>query len=130
MGIQYTTEVEGETLFVQASGFDESLAEVQDYGMGIISACLQGGVTSVFCDETDLEYRLGTFDTFLLGEFISAHTPSVVKVAIVCNPQGLSDASFFEDVVVNRGLRLRVFTNTETARHWLFGSTVSPDTGA
>jgi hypothetical protein len=120
MSIQYTTRVDGEILFVYASGFDESLDDVQGYGLGIISASEGSGVTRVFCDETALEYRLGTIDTFQAGEFISNNVPAVAKVAIVCNPGFISDASFFEDVVVNRGLTLRVFTDSEVAMHWLF----------
>jgi hypothetical protein len=125
MSIQYTTRVDGETLFVYASGFDESIDDVQGYGMGIISASQESGVTCVFCDETALEYRLGTIDTFQAGEFISHNVPAVAKVAIVCNPRFISDASFFEDVVVNRGLTLRVFTDSEVAMHWLFDATGS-----
>lgn len=56
----YTTTVEDDTLLVRTSGFDESLAEVQGYGMAIISACIQHGVTRVLCNELHLEYRLGT----------------------------------------------------------------------
>jgi hypothetical protein len=130
MAITFTTEVEGETLFVQASGFDESLAEVEEYAMGILSACTKGGVTHVLCDETELEYRLGTFDTYQAGEFLSTHVPTVAKVAIVCNPAFLSDASFFEDIVVNRGLTFRVFTDIESANHWLVMPDCSSSAGA
>jgi hypothetical protein len=119
MAITYTTEVDGETLFVKTSGFDESLAEVEEYAMGIIMACKESGIIHVLCDETELEYRLGTFDTYQAGEFLSTHVPAIVKVAIVCNPAFLSDASFFEDIVVNRCLRFRVFTDTQSARQWL-----------
>ena len=119
MSIQYTMRVDGETLFVTASGFDESLDEVQRYGMSVLSASQQHGVNRVLCDETDLEYRLGTFDTYQAGEFLSQHVPAVAKVAIVCNPRHLSDAQFFEDVVVNRGLTFRLFIDRETAMRWL-----------
>ena len=119
MGITYTTKIDGDTLLVKTSGFDENLAEVQEYAMGIISACKESGVTHVLCDETELEYRLGTFDTYQAGEFLSTHVPAIVKVAIVCNPAFLSDASFFEDILVNRCLRFRVFTDTQSARQWL-----------
>ncbi len=122
MAIQYTTRVEEGTLFVQASGFDESLDEVEAYGMGVLTATLESGVVHVFCDETALEYRLGTLDTYRAGEFLSTHVPGVAKVAIVCNPASLADASFFEDVVVNRGLTLRVFTDATIALQWLRGS--------
>ncbi|NTV92605.1 MAG: hypothetical protein HGA72_04835 [Chlorobiaceae bacterium] len=119
MGIRYTTKVDGDTLIVHASGFDENLLDVQNYATGIIEACIQSGVTRVLCDESDLEYRLGTFDTYRAGEFLSTNAPAVAKIAIICNPAFLSNANFFENVVVNRRLRLRVFTDIETARNWL-----------
>ena len=127
MSIQYTTKVEDGTLFVYASGFDESLDEVQTYAMGVLTASQQHGVNRVLCDETDLEYRLGTFDTYQAGEFLSKHVPAVTKVAIVCNPRHLSDAQFFEDVVVNRGLTFRLFVDRETAMSWLFEPQASLD---
>ena len=130
MSIQYTTRVDGDILFVCASGFDESLADVEGYGMGILSASLKRGASRVLCDETALEYRLGTLDTYQAGEFLATHVPAVAKVAIVCNPMFLHDAKFFEDVVVNRGLTLRVFTNTETARRWLLEPDSASDAGA
>ena len=119
MGIQYTTNVDGDTLLVHASGFDENLSDVQNYATGIINACMQSGVTRVLCDETALEYRLGTFDTYRAGEFLSTNVPALAKIAIICNPVFLSNANFFENVVVNRYLRLRIFTETELARDWL-----------
>jgi len=73
----------------------------------------------VFCDETALEYRLGTFDTYQAAEFIAENVPALAKVALVCNAKFMSDASFFEDVVVNRGLTLRFFTDPEVAMRWL-----------
>jgi hypothetical protein len=125
MAIQYTTKVDGNTLFVSASGFDESLADVTEYGMGVLNACQQAGIHHVLCDETALEYRLGTFDNFRAGEFLSLNVPAISKIAIVCNPLFCSDASFFEDVVVNRGLRLRFFTDTKAAAGWLDESDTS-----
>lgn len=130
MSIQYTTRVEGKRLFVVASGFDESLADVESYGMGVISASLQGGVTHVFCDETALEYRLGTFDIFQAAEFISTHAPLLAKIAILCDKRFINDASFFEDIAVNRGLALRVFTDKESAFCWLYRDDVLSDSGS
>jgi hypothetical protein len=119
MAIHYTLRVEGDILFVKTSGFDERLADVQAYALGIIDACRKGSVSRVLCDETVLEYRLGTFDTYRAGEFLSKNVPLLAQIAIVCNPEFFCDASFFEDVVVNRGMRLRFFTDMETAKRWL-----------
>lgn len=121
MAIHYTAEVQGEILCVTASGFDENLEDVLNYGTGIIGLCQQSGVTRVLCDETALEYRLGTLDTYELGKFISEHVPSVARVAIVCNPKFLTMTDFFEDVVVNRGLSFRFFVDFDSSKRWLTG---------
>jgi hypothetical protein len=35
--------------------------------------------------------------------------------------EGLHDYSFYENVMVNRGQKVRVFTNMDKAKKWLFG---------
>jgi hypothetical protein len=130
MGIHYTTKVEGEILFVHAAGFDESPEDVRNYAMGVLSAGLESGVTRVLCDETELEYRLGIFDTYEAGKFLSENVPAIVKVAIVCNSVAHPDTRFFEDVVVNRGLSLRFFPDNESAREWLMVSDTGSGAGA
>ncbi|EAT58988.1 hypothetical protein [Chlorobium ferrooxidans] len=122
MAIQYTAEVKDDILFVTARGFDENLEDVQNYGRGIIDLCKQSGVTLVLCDETALEYRLGTLDTYEAGKYMSENVPILARVAIVSNPEFFSDAEFFEDVVVNRGLTLRFFSDIDTSMHWLKGA--------
>ena len=119
MAIDFRTWAEGETLVAHASGFDESLAEVQAYALAIIEAAVRGRFTRVLCDERDLEYRLRTVDTFKAAEFISEHAPRVAKIALVCNPKGLGDASFWETVAVNRGVTVRVFRERSLANLWL-----------
>lgn len=119
VAIDFRTWAEGETLVVHASGFDESLAEVQAYAMAIIEAAVSGGLTRVVCDERDLEYRLKAVDTFKAAEFIAEYAPRVAKVALVCNPKGLGDATFWETVAVNRGVTVRVFRERSLADRWL-----------
>lgn len=119
MAISHTISLEGDTLVVVASGFDESLEDAKAYGMAIIQAGLEAGVTRIFCDEVALEYRLGTLDTYLLGKYLAEVAPRLARVAIVCQANQFSDARFWEDVAVNRGLTVRAFTDREKAREWL-----------
>lgn len=119
MAIKYILKPEGNLLTVKTSGFDESLQEVEQYGLAIIEACNDGNFSRVLCDETDLEYRLGTFDTFQSAAFLADQAPRIGKAAIVCNEAFFRDAHFWETVAVNRGLSVRVFKNADDARHWL-----------
>ena len=125
MAIHYDLTAQGDTLQVRAWGFDESLEDVQSYGLAIIEACREHGVTRVMCDERELEYRLNTFEHYEAAEFIAQQVPALAKAAIVCNPHYLPAADLYEDVAVNRGLMLRVFTDIERARAWLGGSALT-----
>ena len=119
MAIHYTIKSDGDFLVVEASGFDESLEEVQCYGLAVLNACKQGHYSYVLCNEINLEYRLGTFDTYQAAEFMAAQLPWLGRAAIVCNEKSIDDAKFWETVAVNRGLTVRVFKDVDSARKWL-----------
>ena len=127
MAIHFEFHPEGNLLGVRAWGFDESLAQVQDYGLAILQACLRHGYTHVLCDETKLEYRLTSLDTYQAAATIAEQATRLVKVAIVCDPRFIQDARFFEDVAVNRGLSVRAFRDLAAARTWVgAGNTARP----
>lgn len=119
MSIQYVLKPEGDLLTVRTTGFDENLEEVKQYGLAIVEACKEGRYLRVLCDETELEYRLGTLDTYESAVFLASQAPRLVKAAIVCNPKFVQDAHFWETVAMNRGLTVRVFQTVESAREWL-----------
>ena len=119
MAIEFHCTIENTLLLVKTSGYDESLEEVQQYGLALIQACQEHGVTRVLCDESELEYRLGTLDIFESAAFMSQAAPEVARAAIVCNPRHAADAQFWETVAVNRGLQVRFFPDIEKARAWL-----------
>jgi hypothetical protein len=119
MAITYSMTTEENLLVVTASGFDESLEDVQQYGMAVVNACKEANMPNVLCNEINLEYRLGTLDTFKSAEFLASQAPRVGKVAIVCNEKFIADAKFWETVAVNRGLAVRAFKDLASARHWL-----------
>lgn len=122
MAIQYQFAVDGAILLVRAWGFDESLQDVQAYGMAVIRACHEHGVTSVLCDERDLEYRLSLVDTYEIATFISKNAPALMKAALVCHPRFLKPAQFWEEVAVNRFFHARFFTDPDQALAWLQGT--------
>lgn len=119
MAIHYTFISGEDYLLVKASGFDENLEEVKQYGQAIIQACTAKNYTCVLCDERDLEYRLSTLDTFESARFLADRAPKLAKIAIVCNERFIRDGRFWETVAVNRGLTVRVFKDMESAYQWL-----------
>lgn len=119
MTIQYTFQTEGDLLRVETVGIDESLQEVEEYGLAIIQAALASGCQRILCDERQLVYRLGTYNTYEAASFIAENAPRVVRVALVCHPACIEEAHFWETVATNRGLLARMFQDLEPARHWL-----------
>ena len=119
MTITYNIRIDDGTVYVKASGVDESLSEVEAYGMAVVDAAVESQSTRVLCDERELAYALGTVDTYDYAAYIAARVPLLVKVAIVSNPEYADDAAFWEDVVVNRGMTVRVFHNRDKAEQWL-----------
>lgn len=119
MAITYHTEYLDGILLVNASGRDDDLQQVIDYGSSVIDLAMECGAKLILCDETNLEYTLGTFDTFQLAQTIAARSQKIVRVAIVCSPKGLEDGKFWETVALNRFLMVRVDTDKQRARAWL-----------
>lgn len=119
MAIDYSFHVDGNLLRVKASGRDESLEEVMAYGLAIIETAKESGCTRVLCDELELDYALGTFDTFEAAKFIAEQVPGVARVAIVCKQEQADDAEFWETVATNRGMSVRMFHDLEEAEAWI-----------
>ena len=119
MAITFQIKMENNILVVVSSGFDESLKEVQEYGMAIYQAAIMNKCSRILCDERELEYRLNTLDTFKSAEYISESVPTLARVALVCKPDNINDASFWETVAVNRGLQVRIFTDRDKAEKWI-----------
>lgn len=122
MSITYSFRNEGDTLFVQASGVDDSLDDVLAYGAAVIEKALLHRATRILCDERQLIYRLTTLDTFAAAEFIAREAPHIARIALVCAPHQFADAAFWENVAVNRGLSVCAFKDPERAKAWLFAA--------
>lgn len=119
MAIQYTFKPEKDVLVVETTGFDENVKEVMLYGKSVVDECRNGNFKRLLCNELQLEYRLGIFDTFALAKYISQFAAEIGRAAIVCNEKYFVDTKFWETAAVNRGLEVRVFKDMETARQWV-----------
>ena len=119
MAIAYRSKMEKGLLIIIASGRDESVQQVIEYGASVIDLALATGATRVLCDERDLECALGTVDTFQAAQAIAERAPKIIRVAIVCGPKFLALGKFWETVLVNRSLKVLVDTDMARARKWL-----------
>jgi hypothetical protein len=119
MSIQYQFRQEGGVLRVVASGVDDDFDEVTAYGQAVLQAAIEADCDRVLCDERELTYALDAFDTFKSAEMIAMAVPMPGRLAIVCGPDSLPDAEYWETVAVNRGLAVRVYAEVEPALAWL-----------
>ena len=119
MAIEFDHRIDKELLRVKATGHDENLEQVQEYGLAVMRAALENNCTKIICDESDLEYSLGTFDIFELVKSLSEVVPKVVKVALIYKPTQFDDVKFWENVAVNRGVQVRIFKDQASAEKWI-----------
>lgn len=119
MAITYLSEMKNGLLSITAAGRDDTVQQVIDYGTAVIELAITYEAKLILCDERNLEYALGTFETFQAAELIAERAPKVARIAIVCKPEFLADGKFWETVAVNRLLRVRVDTDIDQVRNWL-----------
>ncbi|MFY0673016.1 MAG: hypothetical protein JXQ87_06405 [Bacteroidia bacterium] len=119
MPISYKISKKRDRLIVETTGNDDSLEEVQAYGMQILKAAIENQSKTVLCDERALTYELDTIDTYSLGEAAAKLGQGISKIAIICNRRYLQDGKFYETVASNRGLRIMVTDNIKQAKDWL-----------
>jgi hypothetical protein len=119
MPIEYEIEARDNVLWVRAWGVDDDLEASKQYGMAIAEALVAHRCVGVLCDESALVYELQTFELFELATFLTKVAPKMARAAVVVAPAYQSDAQFCENVSVNRGLFIKMFTDLEEATNWL-----------
>ena len=119
MSININIEDDQKVLKVISSGSCENLNQLKEYVLAIHNAVLSSCKTRVLVDETRLDYKLSTIDTYNSGCFISKLEPRLQKLAVLCRLDGWTDAKFWETVAVNRGVSVQVFRVREDAESWI-----------
>lgn len=127
MSIQFQSEMKDGILVVTASGRDDNVQQVIDYGHSVERVAIESGARCVLCDERNLQYAIDTFDA---ARQIAASAPKAARIAIVCRPECLEDGKFWETVAVNRGMQVRMDTDFVRAEAWLREFLAQPDTFA
>ncbi len=92
----------------------------KQYLLDIASQIKQPNEYEVLMDTREAESLLSDVDIFELGKALADHpTLRRSKVGILAPKRDLNQAGFFETVAVNRGARVRAFTDFEQAITWL-----------
>jgi len=121
MSYDLTFEIKDNILWGTASG-TRSLQTVLDITKDIIAACAESRIKKVLLNVCALKGRISTVDAY---EIPARHFPAmrdrstITQVAIVDLKQLEERDKFFENVAVNRGFVLRLFSDTEKALEWL-----------
>ena len=95
------------------------LAAPQDEVQEFMSTCSNSHCNRVLFDTTAVDARLGAVEMFKAGEALAQAWHPSVRLAILSRPDQVHRDSFFENVLVNRQVDAKMFTDRATAEHWL-----------
>jgi hypothetical protein len=121
MSYELTIKKREDVLWVKATG-TRSLQTVLAMSEDIFTACIEQNTTKVLVDVRALEGRLETMEAYQIPDkhFPKMRDRSVItRAAIVDLEEFRNIYKFFENVAVNRGFALRVFSDLDEALEWL-----------
>ena len=121
MSYELKVEERGEVLWVAATG-TRSLETVLAMSKDIMKACAERGFSKVATDVRQLSGKLSAVDSF---EVVARHFRAmqnrrvVTQAAIVDLKEFEARHQFFENLAINRGFNIRIFSQPEQALAWL-----------
>ncbi len=121
MAYDLKIEVKDDVLWVTATG-TRSPETILAMSKDILAACVEKGLKKVLIDVLALEGRLSAMSAY---EIPAKHFPqmrdrSVITHCAIVDLMEFEDRDkFFENVAANRGLMLRIFSDTDEAIAWL-----------
>ena len=121
MAYDFRVEVKGDVLWVTATG-TRSTETILAMSQDILAACVEKDLKKVLIDVLALEGRLSVMNAY---EIPTKHFPkmrdrSVITHCAIVDLKEFEDRyKFFENVAVNQGFMLRVFSDTDEAIAWL-----------
>jgi len=89
----------------------------QDYIKQSINLCRQNDCNKMLMDIRGVTGKISTWDRFKLAQYLLNNYGRNMRVVVVYRPEDVN--RFFEDVVVNRGGKFRIFTDLASACKWL-----------
>ena len=107
-------------LFVKVKGY-RSIDSIKDATKQITEKCHKQKCSKVLVDVRDFHERINFSDIF---DLVSKDLPDIIKnrikqVAIVDVEGHNFNKEFFENVAVNRGHNVKIFTDINDAMEWL-----------
>ncbi len=96
---------------------NELLKTKQNVFQPLTDACAEHNCKKVLIDARDLQVEMGTMDLFKAGKDVAALMLNGIRIACLAREDMIDP--FFEDVAINRGAIVSVFTEMDRAREWL-----------
>ena len=107
-------------LHVTVSGvFSVALAK-QSVDM-LAATCSKEDCYTVLFDCRPITGEMRVFDRYTIGQYGAEILPHTIKIAMLGRKDQVSPDDFFENVAVNRGMILKVFSDEKKAIEWLKG---------
>ena len=122
MSYDLKIEKKDDFLWVTATGRERTLEIILAMARDILQACVENKVTLVLRDMRPLEGLLEMMEAYDIPDkyFPKMKDPSVItRIVIVDRKESKRNNSFFENVAVNRGFNLRIFSDPDKAFKWL-----------
>ena len=112
-------QLEDDLLSVRLSGKfpNERLHTSDNAFQPLIDECARRQRKKALIDATTLQVRLDTMELLRAGTDAARLARFDLRIAVIARRDMLD--SLFEDVAVNRGGNVRVFTDSDIARAWL-----------
>src|SRR4030042_4652854 len=107
-------------LLAEVSGiFNENNAH--EFILQMIKSTYEYSTFKILVDIRYIKGPISTFSRFSLAEFLSdQRTSPRIQMAVIESPDQMKNPRFFENVAVNRGALVKIFTtSTNEALEWL-----------
>jgi hypothetical protein len=116
MSLEIRTSTTDEYLMLKVSG-PYNLTEFKSLILLMRVKAAEFGHIRVLADLRGVEQDVPGYDRFILGEYYAKEIRYKLKMAVVGPPERIT--GFFEDVAVNRGGNVRIFSDEQSALRWL-----------
>lgn len=111
--------IENKTLYITTEGINSNLDDVKQFSHSMFELCLRNSCNKILADDRLQENNLSDFELFELAEYQSHIMPAIIKMAIVTNKKQLEKVRLWESTGRNRGAKVKLFIDLETADKWL-----------
>ena len=121
MTIHYSIEERDRYLYLVGEGTEDGLEEDIEIHQMIVNACKEHNCPRVLIDDRNVIYTASVLSIYQLAEhYAKVDIPRYIqRAAVLVNRKPGTDNQFFEDVMRNRGINLRIFYDMEEAETWL-----------